>query len=151
MSNYDTWLMFGGTFRCGCCYKIPIFIDIRDLTRCPHCEHVMKFYETEKGIVPLRDSEGETIMTKRKSEKSAYPIGLGDKGEIIKDIQERLALLGSKVKVTGEFNIGTLSAVKSWQKKNKLQVSGKVSAFQYNKLIDMTDPLKKPEKKTRKR
>lgn len=151
MNNYDTWLKFCGTFRCGCCYKIPTFIDIRDLTRCPHCEHVMKFYETEKGIVPLRDSEGETIMTKRKSEKSSYPIGLGDKGEIIKDIQERLALLGSKVKATGEFNIGTLSAVKSWQKKNKLQVSGKMSAFQYNKLIDMTDPLKKPEKKTRKR
>lgn len=90
-------------------------------------------------------------MTKRKIEKSVYPICLGDKGDIVKDIQERLALLGSKVKATGEFNIGTLSAVKSWQKKNKLQVSGKVSAFQYNKLIDMTEPLKKPEKKTRKR
>lgn len=90
-------------------------------------------------------------MAKRKTEKSVFPICLGDQGETVKDIQERLALLGSKVKATGEFNIGTLSAVKSWQRKNKLQVSGKVSAFQYNKLIDMTDPLKKPEKKTRKR
>jgi len=90
-------------------------------------------------------------MTKRKSEKSVYPIGLGDKGDIVKDIQERLALLGSKVKATGEFNIGTLSAVKSWQKKNKLQVSGEISAFQHTKLVIMTNPLKKPEKKTRKR
>ncbi len=90
-------------------------------------------------------------MAKRKSEKSIYPIRIGDKGDVVKDIQERLALLGSKVKITGEFNIGTLSAVKSWQKKNKLQVSGEISAFQHTKLVIMTNPLKKPEKKTRKR
>lgn len=31
-----------------------MFVDIRDLTICPHCEHVMNFYETENGLVPLR-------------------------------------------------------------------------------------------------
>ena len=86
-------------------------------------------------------------MTKTEREKSPFPICLGDKGDYVKDIQERLALLGSAVKATGEFNIGTLSAIKAWQKKNKLRVSGKISAFQYNKLVDMTDPLKKPAKK----
>lgn len=86
-------------------------------------------------------------MTSKKNKKTPYPICMGDEGEIVKDIQERLALLGSKVKVTGKFNIGMLSAVKSWQKKNKLQVTGNVSAFQHNKLVAMTDPLKKPAKK----
>lgn len=90
-------------------------------------------------------------MAIRKNKKSPYPIGIGDEGDLVKEIQERLALLGSKVKATGKFNIGTLSAVKSWQKKNKLMVSGNISAFQYNKLVVMTDPLKKPAKKSRKK
>lgn len=86
-------------------------------------------------------------MAGKKQEKSPFPIGLGDSGEVVKDIQERLALLGSKVKVTGEFNIGTLSAMKSWQKKNGLKVLKSMSAYQYYKLVEMTDPLKKPVKK----
>lgn len=85
-------------------------------------------------------------MASKKRVKNPYPISLGDTGDIVKDIQERLALLGSTVKPTGVFTIGMLSAVKSWQKKNKLQVTGSMSAFQYNKLITMTDPLKKPAK-----
>ena len=76
---------------------------------------------------------------------------MGDKGDLVKELQERLALLGSKVKATGEFNIGTLSAVKSWQKKNKLLVTGNVSAFQFEELVQMTDPLKKPVKRTRRK
>jgi len=76
-----------------------------------------------------------------------WTIFLGDKNSTVKDIQERLALLGSKVKATGEFNIGTLSAVKSWQKKNKLKITGEITAAQYKKLITMTDPLKKPTRK----
>jgi len=86
-----------------------------------------------------------------KKSKNPYPISMGDESEIVKDIQERLALLGSKVQATGKFGIGMLSAVKSWQRKNKLQVTGNVSAFQYNKLITMTDPLKKPAKKSRRK
>lgn len=82
-----------------------------------------------------------------KKEKNPFPISLGDDGDIVKDIQERLAMLGSAVKATGKFNIGTMSAVKSWQKKNKLQINGKISAYQYNKLVTMTDPLKKPVEK----
>ena len=88
------------------------------------------------------------MISKRR--KNPYPISLGDEGDIVKDIQERLALLGSKVKATGVFNIGTLSAVKSWQRKNKLQVTGNVSAFQYRELTVMTDPLKKPAKAAKK-
>lgn len=90
-------------------------------------------------------------MAKRKNEKSPFPICLGDEGEIVKDIQERLALLGSKVKATGKFNIGTCSALKSWQKKNGQMIICSMNALQYQHLKDMTDPLKKPEKKTRRK
>lgn len=86
-------------------------------------------------------------MASKKTVKNPYPVRIGDEGDLVKDIQERLALLGSKVKVTGVFNIGTMSAVKSWQKKHNLQVSGEMSAFQYQKLTTMTDPMKKPVKK----
>ena len=53
-NDYDVWKRVGGSFRCGCCGRIPVFVDIRDLTICPHCEHVMNFYETENGLVPIR-------------------------------------------------------------------------------------------------
>ena len=86
-------------------------------------------------------------MASKKTVKNPYPVRIGDEGDLVKDIQERLALLGSKVKATGVFNIGTMSAVKSWQKKHNLQVSGEMSAFQYQKLTTMTDLLKKPVKK----
>lgn len=86
-------------------------------------------------------------MATRKREKNPFPVGMGDSGDLVKDIQERLALLGSKVQATGKFNVGTLSAVRSWQKKNKLQAIGSMSAYQYDKLVTMTDSLKKPAKK----
>lgn len=59
MRDYDTWLKVGSTFRCGCCGKIPIFVDIRDLTVCPHCLHIMKFYETDHGVFPIRTIGGD--------------------------------------------------------------------------------------------
>lgn len=90
-------------------------------------------------------------MAIRKKTKNPYPISMGDESEIVKDIQERLALLGSKVQATGKFGIGMLSAVKSWQRKNKLLVTGNISAFQYNKLVMMTNPLKKPAKKSKRK
>ncbi|MDY6315849.1 MAG: peptidoglycan-binding domain-containing protein [Oribacterium sp.] len=76
--------------------------------------------------------------------KNPYPIKLGDESDLVRDVQIRLAVLGSKVHATGKFNIGTLSAVKSWQKKNKLKVSAKLTEIQYKKLVAMTDPLMKP-------
>lgn len=82
----------------------------------------------------------------RKSTKNPYPIKIGDESDLVKDVQMRLAVLGSAVKATGKFNIGTYSAVKSWQKKNKLRISGELSAFQYEKLVIMTNPIMKPVK-----
>lgn len=61
MNKYDTWLKFGQTYRCGCCLKIPTYVDIRDLTVCPHCEHLMKQYETDHGVFPIKIQEREAI------------------------------------------------------------------------------------------
>lgn len=58
MDKYDTWLKVGEHFRCGCCLKMPIFVDIRDLTVCPHCQHIMKWYETDHGIFPIKIRNG---------------------------------------------------------------------------------------------
>lgn len=59
MNNYDTWLKVGGSFRCGCCLRMPTFVDIRDLKVCPHCQHIMNWYETDHGSLPMRNQEGE--------------------------------------------------------------------------------------------
>jgi len=53
-TQYDVWKKLGTTFKCGCCGRIPHFVDIRDLQNCPHCGHLMNYYETEDGLVPLR-------------------------------------------------------------------------------------------------
>ena len=53
-NKYDTWLKVGEHYRCGCCGRMPIFVDIRDLTVCPHCQHMMNWYETENGIKPIK-------------------------------------------------------------------------------------------------
>jgi hypothetical protein len=52
--QYDVWLKIGKTYKCGCCGRIPCFVDIRDLTTCPHCEHMMNYYETDEGPKLLR-------------------------------------------------------------------------------------------------
>lgn len=66
MSKYDTWLKVGNTFRCGCCEKIPTFVDINDLAVCPHCKHVMKGYETDHGIFLFVKNGGEGQNDKEK-------------------------------------------------------------------------------------
>lgn len=47
----DTWKRIGKTYRCGCCGKIPVFVDIRDLKVCPNCRHQMLWYENEDGEI----------------------------------------------------------------------------------------------------
>lgn len=53
---------------------------------------------------------------------------LGDEGVIVKEVQKKLVKDGSKVKVTGKFNIGTRSAVCAFQRRHNLPVDGVVTA-----------------------
>ena len=52
----------------------------------------------------------------------------GDKNAEVTKIQKLLAKAGSTIKASGVFNIGTTSAITAFQKKNKLNVTGKLDA-----------------------
>lgn len=58
----------------------------------------------------------------------------GDKGPKVKEIKRLLKKAGSNIKQTATFDIGTISAVRAFQKKNGLRVTGIVDAKTYNKL-----------------
>lgn len=62
------------------------------------------------------------------------PIKLGAKGKAVSDIQKLLQKAGSTIKVNGEFGIGMLSAVKAFQRKNGLKVTGAVDKKTLDKL-----------------
>lgn len=61
-------------------------------------------------------------------------IKYGDKGAKVKEIKKLLKKAGSNVKQTVTFDIGTVSAVRAFQKKNGLLVTGIVDAKTYKKL-----------------
>ena len=46
------WKKYGGSYRCGNCGYMPTFIDIRDWKRCPKCEVLKTFYESEDELLP---------------------------------------------------------------------------------------------------
>lgn len=55
-------------------------------------------------------------------------IKINDKGPQVKGAQELLRKAGSTIKVTGVFTIGMYAAVKAFQKKNGLKVTGVIDA-----------------------
>ena len=57
-------------------------------------------------------------------------------------IQKLLQKAGSKIQINGKFTIGMRTAVESFQRKNKLRVTGIIDARTWEKLNA------KPEKKT---
>lgn len=59
---------------------------------------------------------------------------MSDEGTLVKEAQELLQKTGSKVKATGKYNIGTYSAVKAFQKKNGLKVTGEIDSATWKKL-----------------
>ena len=70
-------------------------------------------------------------------------IKMGAKGKVVSDIQKLLQKAGSTIKVTGVFGIGMFSAVKAFQKKNGLKVTGIVDKKTYEKLTAKKKPAKK--------
>lgn len=71
--------------------------------------------------------------------KMAY----GEAGPRITKAQKMLAKAGSKIKPNGIFSIGMVSAVKAFQKKHKLPVTGVIDAKTMNKLAEYDKPAKK--------
>ena len=71
--------------------------------------------------------------------KMAY----GEKSARITKVQKLLAKAGSAIKPNGIFSIGMVSAVKAFQRKHKLPVTGVIDATTMNKLAEYDKPAKK--------
>lgn len=71
--------------------------------------------------------------------KMAY----GEAGARITKAQKLLAKAGSSIKPNGVYTIGMVSAVKAFQKKHKLPVTGVIDAKTMNKLAEYDKPAKK--------
>lgn len=79
--------------------------------------------------------------------KKVICLEYGDKGKDVEKAQQLLQKAGSTIKVTGEFSIGMKSAVKAFQKKNGLKITGIIDQKTWDKLN--AKPAKKaPAKKT---
>ena len=71
--------------------------------------------------------------------KMAY----GEAGARIIKAQKLLAKAGSSIKPNGIYSIGMVTAVKAFQKKHKLPVTGVIDAKTMNKLAEYDKPAKK--------
>ena len=71
----------------------------------------------------------------------------GDKGQKVTQAQKALQKAGSSIKVNGEYTVGMISAVKCFQKKNKLAVTGVIDAKTWEKLTGKAPAAKKAVKK----
>lgn len=68
----------------------------------------------------------------------------GAEGKEVAEMQKALQKAGSTIKVNGKYTIGMTSAVKAFQKKNKLPVTGVIDAKTKAKLMAILKPVKKP-------
>jgi len=53
VSENKTWKKVGSVYRCLNCGYIPTFVSIVDLRKCPKCEILKTFYETDDGLKPI--------------------------------------------------------------------------------------------------
>ena len=67
----------------------------------------------------------------------------GMEGKEVEKMQKALQKSGSTVKVTGKYHIGMVSAVKAFQKRNNLKVTGTIDAKTKAKLEELLKPAKK--------
>lgn len=70
-------------------------------------------------------------------------IKIGAQGKEVCDCQKALHLAGSTIKITGKFGIGMMSAVKAFQKKNNLKVTGEIDSKTMTKLNEYLAPKAK--------
>ena len=67
----------------------------------------------------------------------------GMEGKMVADAQKALQKAGSTIKVNGKYTIGMVSAVKAFQKRNTLKVTGIIDAKTLAKLNTYLKPCKK--------
>lgn len=78
-----------------------------------------------------------------------FMLKYGDENKDVLEAQKLLKLTGSTIKPNGKYTIGMLSAVKAFQKKNGLAVTGKIDTKTMNKLKTFAKPAKKAPKATK--
>ena len=72
-----------------------------------------------------------------------FMLKYGDENKDVQEAQKLLQMAGSSIKVNGVYSIGMVTAVKSFQKKNGLSVTGKIDTKTMNKLKAFGKPAKK--------
>lgn len=66
----------------------------------------------------------------------SYPtIKRGSKGEIVVQLQDLLARNGSSVRISGAYDIGTESAVKAFQRRRMLKITGIADPDTWDQLL----------------
>ena len=72
-----------------------------------------------------------------------FMLKYGDENKDVMEAQKLLKAAGSTITPNGKFTIGMVSAVKAFQKKNGLNVTGKIDTKTMNKLKTFAKPAKK--------
>lgn len=75
------------------------------------------------------------------------PMKYGEESARIIKAQKLLQKAGSKIQPNGKYTIGMVTAVKAFQKKNKLPVTGIIDAKTMNKLSEFDTPARKRKTK----
>lgn len=79
----------------------------------------------------------------KKAKKTKYPKP-GQRGKKVRKLQRRLVKAGLMRKVTGKYRKGTKRAVKRFQRRHHLKVTGKVNARTWRLLVAATTPTRQP-------
>ena len=77
------------------------------------------------------------------------PMKYGEESDRVKKAQKLLQKSGSTIKENGVYTIGMASAVRAFQKKNKLPVTGVIDAKTFSKLLEYDKPAKPVRRKTK--
>lgn len=78
--------------------------------------------------------------------KTFFELRIGDKGPKVKEAVKMLQKAGSAIKDTCVFHIGMVSAVKAFQRRNKLAATGTINQMTWNKLKLCSTKTCKPVK-----
>lgn len=77
-----------------------------------------------------------------------FMLKYGDENKDVLEAQKLLKATGSTIEPNGKYTIGMISAVKAFQKKNGLAITGKIDSKTMTKLKAAAKPAKKPARKT---
>ena len=96
--------------------------------------NAVRAFQIQNGLTPVDGVAGSKTLKVLYSDKavsatsssgSYETLSKGSKGTAVVELQERLYKLGYLSEITGEFDSATVEAVKNFQRRNSLTVSGK--------------------------